>query len=141
LGPVKEPLSVVPVRVLVTEPCPDIVFPRALVALPLAVAVDPLTVTLPVALPPFFPVTVWDANATGTKANHANKANKTVFFKSFSPSISARRPASCRDEFRLPDSFSKPQSHKRLRRFVTADRNRDKIDEAMGLHFPIPALL
>jgi hypothetical protein len=55
-----------PLRVLVAVTEPDTVLPRALVAVPVAVAVLPFVTTVPVAVPPCFPVTVRCANAAGS---------------------------------------------------------------------------
>jgi hypothetical protein len=52
LGPVTLPLPERPLAVLVAEPVPLTLLPRALVAVPPAVAVAPLRVTFPVAVPP-----------------------------------------------------------------------------------------
>jgi hypothetical protein len=87
-GPVTDPVSVVPVRVLVTLPWALTVLPPALVAVPLPETVVPFCVTDPVAVPPRRPVTVCCATAVES-ANDRAIAIDTEFFFITSPGCSA----------------------------------------------------
>ena len=79
-GPVTEPLSAVPLRVLLTVPDPLTDLPRALVALPLPDTVLPLPEAEPVAVPPCRPVAVCCANAEGTANIKTIAARFITFF-------------------------------------------------------------
>jgi hypothetical protein len=87
-GPVTDPVSAVPVRVLVTLPWALTVLPPALVAVPLPETVVPFCVTDPVAVPPRRPVTVCCAAAVES-ANDRAIAIDTEFFFMTSPGCSA----------------------------------------------------
>jgi hypothetical protein len=71
LGPVTEPKALAPFAVLVTEPEPLTVLPRALVAEPVPETVLPFWVTVPVAVPPRLPTTTFSAWIIGAEAQSA----------------------------------------------------------------------
>jgi hypothetical protein len=75
LGPVTEPLSLVPVRVLEMEPCPETVWPRLPVAVPLPETVFPFCDTVPEAVPPCLVEAVCWARAKGVPAIAPNSAS------------------------------------------------------------------
>jgi len=79
-GPVTDPVSVVPVRVLLTLPWALAVMPPALVAVPLPETVVPFCVTDPVAVPPRRPVSVCCATAVES-ANDRAIAIDTEFYR------------------------------------------------------------
>jgi hypothetical protein len=84
-GPVTVAESAVPLRVLVALADPDIVFPRALVAVPVAVTDLPVCFTEPVAVPPRLPVTVCCASA---EVSGSASANAIAAVAKFFPVIS-----------------------------------------------------
>jgi hypothetical protein len=79
LGPVTEPDSVEPVRVLVTEPEAEAVLPRALVAVPEAETVLPDCETAPLAVPPRLPETVFCAKAEEQERERTAAARTKCF--------------------------------------------------------------